>query len=447
MRFASFVLGTCALAAAASLPAMAQPLDLAQAYRLASENDASIRASRAATEARSERIPQARSQLLPNISASATRFRNSLDSTVPGFGGVPLHSHLEYNSSNRALTIRQPIYRPFQLADYRQAKAQVEQANAELARDEQSLAVRLVTAYLQLLGAQDQLQLVAAQKAAYQTQLEAARKRFAGGSGTRTDIDEAQARLDMTIAQELEARQNLGYTRQQLESLIARPVSDVASLDDARLPLTPPTPATPEEWIARAEQTSPEVRALRAQREAARLEIDKARAGHLPTLDAVAQRAISDSDTVTSVNTKYDQKSIGVQLNVPLFAGGYVSSQVRQATAELRRADESLEALRQDLALRVHKEYRGVSEGVLRVRALEQAVRSAATAVESSRKSFQAGSRTLVDILNAQQQLASAQRDLAEARYVYLVSRIRLRALAGEVDVGLIDEANGWLKP
>jgi TolC family type I secretion outer membrane protein len=447
MKSAAFFLSAFALAACGCGAATAQVLDLAQAYRLASENDASIRASRAATEARSERLPQARSQLLPNLSANASKFRNNLESITPGFGGVPVVSHLHYNSGSRAITLRQPIFRPFQFADYQQAKAQVEQANAELARDEQSLAVRLTTAYLQLLGAQDQLDLVLAQKAAYQTQLESARKRFAGGAGTRTDIDEAQARLDMAIAQELEARQNLGYTRQQLQSMLQQPVNDVARLDEARLPLTPPNPDSAELWIARAEATSPEVHALLAQREAARQEIRKAQAGHLPTLDAVAQRSISDSDTVTSVNTHYDQKSIGVQLNVPLFAGGYVNSQVRQASAQLRQTEESLEALRRDLALRVNKEYRGVSEGVLRVRALEQAVRSAATAVESSRRSFQAGSRTLVDILNAQGQYAGAQRDLAEARYNYLLSRIRLRALAGEADVGVIDEANGWLKP
>jgi TolC family type I secretion outer membrane protein len=441
-----FVLTACAFAAGWSLPAAAQVLDLAQAYRLASENDANIRASRAATEARAERVPQARSQLLPNVSANASAFRNNLVSTVPGFGNVPIVSHLHYNSSSRSLTLRQPIYRPFQMADYRQAKAQVEQANAELERDEQSLAVRLTTAYLQLLGAQDQLELVLAQKAAYQTQLESARKRFAGGAGTRTDIDEAQARYDLAVAQELEARQNLGYTRQQLQSMVVDPVKDIARIDEARLPLVPPTPDSADQWIERAIATSPEVRALEAQRRAAQLEIDKARAGHLPTLDAVAQRSISDSDQVTSVNTRYDQKAIGLQLSVPLFSGGYVSSQVRQAAAELRRTEESLEALKRDLALRVNKEYRGVSEGVLRVRALEQAVRSAGTAVESSRKSFQAGSRTLVDILNAEGQYASAQRDLYDARYVYLLSRIRLRALAGEADVGVIDEANGWLK-
>lgn len=435
-----------AVHAAPLLAQPAQPLNLAQAYRLALDNDASIRASRAAAASRRERLPQARAQLLPNLSANASYYRNQLDSQQPGLLG-PVNQHLFYNSNSRALSVRQPIFRPFQFADYRQARAQVAEADANLEKDTQSLAVRVTTAYLQVLASEDQLALVLAQKAAYSTQVEAAKKRLAGGAGTRTDIDEAQARFDMAVAQELEARQNLGYMRQQLQSLISTPVGDVALLDDKRLPLTPPNPQNVDEWIARAEATSPEIRALTAQRDAAREEVRKAQAGHLPTLDAIAQWSISDSDNVTRIDTRYDQKIVGVQLNVPIFAGGYVNSQVRQALAEVERTEQSLEALRRDLALRVHKEYRGIGEGVLRVRALEQAVLSARTAVDSARKSFQAGARTLVDILNAEGQYASAQRDLAEARYQYLLSRIRLRALAGEADVGVIDEANGWLKP
>lgn len=429
-----------------ALAASAEPMSLAQAYRLALDNDSSIRGSRAATEVRRERLPQARSQLLPQISAQGSYFRNTLDSRQPGFNG-PFESHTNYNSDSRAITLRQPIFRPLNWADYRQAKAQVAEANATLEKDMQSLAVRVTTAYLQLLAAQDQLDLVLAQRTAYSTQVAAAQKRFSGGAGTRTDIDEAQARLDLTVAQELEARQNLGYMRQQLQSLVLEPVTDIHQIDATRLPLVSPAPDSVDEWIARAMVTSPEIRAQEAQLDGAKEEVAKAQAGHLPTLDAIAQRSISNSDNVTRINTRFDQSSIGLQLNVPLFASGYVNSQVRQALAEVTRTEESLEALRRDLALRVNKEYRGISEGVLRVRALEQAVKSAGTAVESSRRSFQAGARTVVDILNSEQQFVSAQRDLAEARYQYMLSRIRLRALAGEADFAVVHEANSWLKP
>jgi outer membrane protein TolC len=179
--------------------------------------------------------------------------------------------------------------------------------------------------------------------------------------------------------------------------------------------------------------------------EVARQDVDKAQAGHYPTLDAIAQWSRSDSDTVTTVKNRYNNRSIGLQLNVPLFAGGYVTSTVRQAVAAQTRAEEALEALRRDLGVRLHREFRGVTEGVLRVKALEQAVRSAEQVVLSNRRSFEAGSRTLPDVLNAEQQKVSAQRDLAQARFIYLISRVRLHALSGGPKAEVIDEVNGWL--
>jgi protease secretion system outer membrane protein len=432
-------------AAAASAPQQSQ-LNLSQAYRAALEQDAVIRTARAGTDARRERVPQALAQLLPNISASATRNKNHLISTSPGLFG-PTTGDERYVSSNRALTIRQPIFRPYQIADYQQAKAHVADANALLDKETQNVAVRVSGAYLNALLAQDHLALVIAQKKAYTTQVDAATRRFRGGAGVRTDIDEAKARLDMAVAQELEAHQNVDYTRRQLQVMVNMPVTALAPVDEAKLRVARFEPDRLQDWTERAELTSPELRSLRAQREAARREIDKVRSGHLPTLDAIAQWSISDSDNVTRIDTKYNNKSIGLQLNVPLFAGGYTSSQTRQAVADLERVEQALEATRRDLGLRVETEFRGITEGVLRIRALEQAVRSAEITVESNRRSFQGGNRTLVDILNAEGQLVSAQKDLANARYVYMISRVRLRALAGEADADAIDEVNGWLKP
>ena len=162
-------------------------------------------------------------------------------------------------------------------------------------------------------------------------------------------------------------------------------------------------------------------------------------------LDAVAQVTRSASENVTTPSSRYSNRALGLQLNVPLYAGGYTSSIVRQAVAEQTRAEEMLEATRRDLGLRLHREYRGVTEGVAKVGALEQAVRSAEQLVKSTRRSFEAGSRTLVDILNAEQQLQSTRRDLAQARYLYLISRVRLQALAGGDKEAAITELNGWL--
>ena len=433
------------LGMAAALPAWS--LDLRQAYEAAYENDATIRAARAGAQASRGKLPQARAQQRPNVSLNASRNHNDLTSKTQNMLGQQQTNENKYYSGSQSLSVRQPLYRPYLSALVRQAQAQVEDADAALERDEQTLVARVGEAYFNALLAQDQVLLIEAQKATYATQLEAARKGLEAGTGTRTDIDEAQARLDLTLAQELEALQNVEFTRRRLESLMGRPVDGLASLDVQRFNPTAPIPGLVDAWVERAEQASPELQSLRAQLDAAGMEVEKAQAGHKPTLDAVAQWSRSSSDTVTSVNQRYDNKSIGLQLSVPLYAGGYVNSTVRQAVAAQERAREALEAARRDLGVRVHQEFRGMTEGVLRVKALEQAVRSAEQAVLSNQKSFQAGSRTTVDVLNAQQQKTTAQRDLAQARYLYLVSRLRLQALAGDDRQASVVQVNSALVP
>jgi TolC family type I secretion outer membrane protein len=435
----------------AAAPAWA--LDLLQAYDAALAQDASIRASRAAARAGQEQLPQAQAQLRPNIAASVNRSKNWLDRTEPElslFGrptGREVSSSLDYISSNTGLTLRQPLYRPQQMALVDQARARVDDVNATLERDLQQLGVRVGTAYFDALLADDQLALVASQKATYTAQLEATQRALAAGSGTRTDIDEAQARLDMTLAQELEASQSRDYARRQLQSLVNQPVDRLAVLDVARLPLAPPSPDRVEDWTGRAEQGSPEIRALKARAEAARHQVAVARAGHYPTLDVLLQWTKSDRDNLTSPSSRYRNKAAGLVLRVPIYSGGYVDSTVRQALAEHEQAEEVLEAQRRDLGVRVHREFRGVTEGILRIRALEQAARSAEQLVVSNRRALEAGSRTAVDVLNAEQHRMETLRDLAQARYFYLLSRIRLQALSGGDRAQTIQEINGWLRP
>ena len=438
---------TCLVCLGMALALPAWSLDLRQAYEAAYENDAIIRAARAGAQASREKLPQARAQQLPNVSLSANRNHNDLTSKTRNSQGRPVTAENQYYSGSQTLSVRQPLYRPYLSALVRQAQAQVEDADAALERDEQTLVTRVGEAYFEALLAQDQLLLIEAQKTTYTTQLDAARKGLQAGTGTRTDIDEAQARLDLTLAQELEALQNVEFTRRRLESLMGRPVDVLAHLDVQRFNPTAPVPGLVDAWVERAEQASPELQSLRAQLDAAGMEVEKAQAGHKPTLDAVAQWSRSSSDTVTSVNQRYENKIIGLQLSVPLYAGGYVSSTVRQAVAAQERAREALEAMRRDLGVRVYREFRGMTEGVLRVKALEQAVRSAEQAVLSNQKSFQAGARTTVDVLNAQQQKTTAQRDLAQARYLYLVSRLRLQALAGDDRQASVAQANSALAP
>jgi len=442
LPFKPLLLSSLLLSFSSIVPAM----DLLQAYQAAQQQDATILAARAAAQAGRERLPQARSQLLPSISASVGSTRNNLVSIVPNSLAQEQTSESHYPSSNRTLTVRQPLFRSYLAAQYRQAEAQVQDAEATLAQDEQNLAVRVGGAYFEAMLTHEQLDLVMAQRTAYTTQLDAARKAFAAGSGTRTDVDDAQARLDMNVALEIEARQNVNYTLKQLETLVNQPVDKLAMLDVAKLELLDPQPNVLQDWIARAETSNPQLQSLRAQVETSRQEVKKAGSGHYPTLDAVAQWSRSESENILNVQSSYTNGSVGLQLNIPIFSGGYVNSSVRQALASQEHAEQALEAGRRDLGVRVYKEFRGVTENIPKVKALELALRSADQLVLSSRKSFQAGSRTVMDVLNAEQQRMMVLRDLAQARYMYLIAKIRLLALVGAADDEAVAAINRMLK-
>lgn len=417
-------------------------LDLKQAYQAALEQDAATNAARAVADAGRENLPQARAQLMPSVTASMSRFKNKLTTVTPNSLGQVSDSSSDYASSNNTVSIRQPLYRKYQWAQYLQAQAQVDDVNAVLENELQNLAVKVAGAYFEALLANDQLALIQTQLNAYRTQLDAARKLFEGGAGTRTDIDEVQARLDLSLAQELEARQNVALTRQQLQVLVNQPVDQIASMRPDQLKLEGPQPDSFEGWVERAEQSSPELRALRARVEVASQEVEKASAGHYPTLDMVAQWTRSGSENIQSLESANESKAIGLQLNIPIFSGGGVSSSIRQALANKERALQSLEAGRRELGVRVYKEFRGMSEGVLRVKALELAVKSAQQMLLSSQKAYQAGNRTRIDILNAENAKMLALRDLAQARYVYLISSLRLKALVEDAGLTTIEELN-----
>lgn len=435
----------CVLGALLLAPSGCAAIDFSQAWQAALRNDPQWRAARATAQAARERVPQAAAPLRPQVTASVNRSRNDLHTEQAGIGGVPLSEHDRYGSGSDVLSIRQPLYRPQLTSQYRQAEALVAASEATLQSEEQRLLMRLAQAYAEALLAQEQVTLVALQRTAFAAQLDAARRAISGGSGTRTDIDEAQARLDLNLAQELEARQAVELARRQLSVLLGEPVAELSPLAPERLP--PPEQASSAEgWVARAEEGNPELRAARAQLDAARQEVERARTAHHPTLDAVAQVARSQSDNPTRVDTSFRHRALGLQLTVPLYEGGATQSRVRQALAEAERAESLVESVRIDLGARVYGEFRGVTEGAARIRALEQAVRSSEQLVVSSRRSQAAGVRTVLDILNAEQQLGAARRDLARARFAYVLAMVRLRALAGEPAQASVDQANDWLR-
>jgi protease secretion system outer membrane protein len=421
-------------------------LGLMQAWRAAQVNDPTLRAARAGLAAARERLPQARSQLLPQVQASVSRVANDLSREGQNAASQELKIFDRYPSANDTLTLRQPLLRAQQVVGIRQAQAQEREAEAIFSREEQEFSSKVVMAYLEVLLAQDNQRLVESQRDFLESALLAAKRALERGMGTRTDVDAAQAKTDLNRAQALQVRQQIDFARRQLQTLINRPFGELRPVDGQKLASLKLDERSLADWVKEAEASSPEVRRLSAQRDGIGQELNRARAGHLPTLDFVAQMQRSRSENTLSPQSQYQNRSVGVQLTVPLYNGGYVNSVVRQASAEIERIEETLAAARLDLGVRVHREYRGVSEGMLRVHALEVAVRSAEVALDSARKSMQAGVRTAVDVLNAEQQLSEARRNLSEARYTMVASLARLHTLAGVNGESLIQRLDQILR-
>ncbi|QDX82046.1 hypothetical protein B9N43_12795 [Denitratisoma sp. DHT3] len=418
--------------------------NLLEAYQQALRNDADFGAAAAERDAGLEEANKGRAGLLPTVSVSGTETRNSTDQrslTVLGMRGTTY----DYTSSSYGISLRQPLYRPYNWAGYLQGQARASYAEATYEAARQDLIVRLAGAYLDALLGQDTLALTQAQRQAYAEQLVQAERLFAGGEGTVTDINDAKARRDSAVAQELEAANNLEVARRALERIIGQEPGTLATLMADKPVPQGPQPNDLNQWVEWARSGNPTVQAQRHGLESARQDVAKAGAEHKPTLDLIASRSKSDSENNVSINTRYDTRAVGVQLNVPLFAGGYVSANVRQAEAGQRKVEQQLESATRKAVLDARQYFLGVNTGVAQINAYRQAVTSAEAALESTRKGFQAGIRTSVDILNAQQQLFAAKRDLARSRYGYIVNWVRLKAAVGGLGDDDVTHLNSWL--
>lgn len=431
-----------ALLALVNATALAQPLDLLQAWQRARQSDAAWLAVQATARAGSEVVPIARAALLPQVQLSMQRAHNGVDYAADG---AP---EQRYFGGHQTLTLRQALYRPDLRARLDQAQAEQREVLARESAEGATLLGRVGEAYVDVLLAGDRIGLLRAQIASARLQLAAAGRARVAGSGTRTDEDEARARLDLLQAQLLEANQALTGARQGLELLLQQPVDALMALPEALAGSSEAlqTPPSLAQWLAMAEQGNPELQALQAQVDVAAHELRRARAAHLPSVDILLQWQHSDRDGVTSPSARYRQAQAGVQLNVPLYAGGGVDAAVRQALSGQERARFALEAARRDLHNRVTREWRAVTEGQARTRAYGQAVLSAEQLVNATRASFAAGVRSNLDVLDAQERLASARSELTRTRLQVLASRLRLEALAGRADETALVPINAQLQ-
>ncbi len=426
-------------------------LDLMGAYTQAVAHDPTIAAAQQALAAGREKAVQGRSLLLPQVqlSSSATYLRDSSSSS----SNLPpqLQDVVKPNASGTmhevAIELKQPIVSARSRAEKKQLEQQTALAELQYRDAQQELMQRVAQAYFNVLLADESLRVVQAEKAAVSLQRDRAQARFDVGRGRITDLQEAQARLDAVLTREVQAQSTLALRRSQLEALTGAQADGLAALHPAFAP-SAPQPDDALSWQEEAAQGATRVLAKQTEVSIAAFEIDKYKLAARPTLDLVASTGYKGQSGGLSELSSPDGKRssvIGLQFNVPLFAGGAIVSKERESIAKRGQAEQELAAARRDARLQAQDAYLSVKTGVSRIGSLEQSVRSAQTALEATTLGRDVGTRTELDVLDAQQRLYTAQLDLAQARNDYLIGRIKLAASAGALAESDLHSLNGFL--
>ena len=399
--------------------------NLLEVFESALESDPEFLAAGADNRAAQEIRPQARAGLLPGASLSFTTQWNDRQ-RLP-----------DTRSDNLTLNVEQPIWRRDRHIAVDQADSRIARADALYAAARQDLMVRVAERYFGVLEAEDELGFARATLEAFEQQLAQSRQRFEVGLIPITDVEEAKAGFDLSRAQLIAAENALDIAREALRETTGEYRETLAPLTE--MPLVTPKPEDIDEWTEIALDRNPRLLAARHDTETARREIQRIQAGHLPALDAVGSIGLNDSGSSPAGETR--RANVGLRLSLPLYSGGSVLSRTRESRHRYRRTLDVLERERRRAQRETRDAYLGVESGISRVRALEQAVRSNRAAAEAVEAGFQVGTRTSVDVLDAQRELFRALRDLAEARYGYVLDVLRLKRAAGalsEDDLRLI---------
>jgi outer membrane protein len=415
--------------------------DILEAYRDAVASDPQLLQAIANREAGQEAKPQARAGLLPKLDTNGAygRVFNYQSDVITSLSGK---NPTAFNNWNYAITLTQPLYNRAAQYTVLQAESIASQSDADLVAAQQGLVVRVVQSYFGVLSALDNLTYRTAEKNAFARQMEQAKRRFEVGLVTVTDVAQAQARYDLAVADELDARKTLADAREALRQVTGKYYDQINVLDE-KAPLESVKPDNPDAWVKIAMDNNPQIRSAMFSVESSRENIEVQRSGHYPTLDLKAQRL----DT-NSLNLDTQQNQVGVELRIPLFEGGAVSSQTRQAAYQHEAAKESLEQTQRQVIRDTRNSYQGLETARSRVKALGQAVISNRSALEATQAGYDVGTRTIVDVLNAERDLLQAIRDLSLSRYDYVVNVLQLLQAAGRISGQKeIEKINVWLRP
>ncbi len=417
--------------------ASASAEDLMDIYRLAQKNDPQLRAAEAANQAAQATRGQSRAAFLPqiNLSADYTQVRSKLNSDPAN----------DYLSKGYTLSLSQSLYHHEYYAQSRKTDAAITAADAQFEAAKQGTVLRVAQTYFNLLAAQDNLTTAEASKRAISQQLRQTQQRFEVGLSAITDVHEAQAGYDAAVAAELAAQNQLDIAKENLREIVGQEPMALAVLKD-EVPLVSPEPANIDEWVSTAQKQNLSLIAAEASARVADAELSRRSAGHYPSLDLVATQSNLDKTDDKISGYESDTTTVGVQLNVPIFSGGLTTAQTREARALYNQANEVLEQQRRATIREARSAYLGVVTGISQVKARKQALSSAQTALEATQAGFEVGTRTAVDVLNAQQVRFQAQSEYYKSRYDYILATLQLKQAAGNLSETDLAKINEWLQ-
>jgi outer membrane protein len=428
------------LSLAAFLTGHAQAQSLVQLYEAAKGYDAAFKSAQAQYQANLAKAEQAKALLRPTAGLGATVSEsdfNNLTST---------NVDARYGTRTATLSASQPLFRPANMAGYQQGMKQVGLAQAQLKAAEQELIVRVSQAYFEVLTAQESLAFVKAQKTAVSEQLAAAKRNFEVGTSTITDTREAQARFDLVTAQEIAAENDLRVKKLALDQSVGTPNTQPVPLKSgANLNAT--VTGSADTWAQQAADQSPSVEQARIGLEVAQLETEKAKAGHMPTLDLTASYGgtrFRNGNLTSRIDN--NTATIGLSFNLPLYAGHATQNRIQETVALEEKARNDLEGAQRTVTQATRTAYFGVQSGLGQVKALEAAEASSQSALDANKLGYQVGVRINIDVLNSQSQLFQTKRDLAKARYDVLLGQMKLRQAAGVLKVEDVQSISNLLQ-
>ena len=440
------------IALGAACVAMAAPVradDLLQIYHDALANDPVLASARATWVATQENVPQARAALLPAVNLAANAGGQDYYANI--HTDPPEKVRERFPQTAYTVSASQPLYRPQNAIALDQARAQVGQGDFVLSSAQQDLIVRVTQAYFDVLLASFNVELTESQKAAVSENLAQAKRSFEVGTATITDTNDAQAKYDQIVAQEIAARTDLDNKLAALRAIVGRFPGELKRFGGRYDPHLP-APNALEPWVEQAVQQNYQVRIAQANLDVATLEVERQRVARYPTIDLVASfnqgyaGGSASTSTVASASFDSRQAQFGVQLNVPLYEGGIINSRVRQAIANQDKARQDLESARRSAQLAAQTSFSGVTSGVAQVKAFEQALQSAQVSYDSNKLGLEVGVRTNLDVLNQQQQVFQTRFNLAQSYYNFLISELKLKQAVGtlgETDVEQINRELG----